>query len=381
MAATIIMLTIIRPQLPALSYLDVDKVKREEEAYQNRVTGALSSLPAVTATSPAYPYPPGPPPPYSQPPPATSHHANAWPGAQSGVHTPPVARRTSGEEQDAKQTARQSLPSISEALGVDSQTSYSSSTPAPPLSVSAHQLQPSVAAPSSPIPGTRRSYGMEPPAPSNAYANTASYPLFAQYRQDPSPQQSYAPPEPSRLSYASERSPLHVHTSQAPRTSQPPSTYSHPSSTSPHYEQPSSQSAGSMAPPSIPYGYTPYPPRYAQPTPPSSNGGGPIYQPSANYPAPSTPATSWKPEGVPKFAEDRSTAPADYGASVKRQLEFYDLEGALNAVCISPRVFDDMLMMIRLPKPAVSRWTFLADMETTCTRQHALARHCPHCLV
>ncbi|KAI7515657.1 hypothetical protein KC331_g22003, partial [Hortaea werneckii] len=49
-----------RPQLPALSYLDVDKVKREEEAYQSRNMCGSQPLPAVTAASP---YPQGPPPP------------------------------------------------------------------------------------------------------------------------------------------------------------------------------------------------------------------------------------------------------------------------------------------------------------------------------
>jgi len=302
-------------------------VKREEEAYQNRNTGALQSLPAATAASPTYPYPSGPPPPYSQPPPATAHHANTWPGAQLGARTPPDSRRTIGEEQDAKQTTRQSLPSISEALGVDSQTSYPSSTPAPPAAISAPTSHSQSVAPPSP----KRSFPMEPPpAPHNAYTSSGTYPSFPQFRPEVPPQQSYAVHVSPRPTYAADRPSLQVQTSHVPPPPQQPSAYGHPTNSSPHYEQPSSHSAGSMGPSSLPYGYTPYPPRYAQPTPPSSVTGGPIYQPSLSYPAPPTPSQSWKSESSTRYGDDRS---AEYSTSVKRHLDLYDLEGALNDVC------------------------------------------------
>lgn len=290
------------------------------------MTGAPQSLPAVTSASP---YPSGPPPPYSQPPPPASHHANAWPGAQLGVRTPPESRRASGEEQDAKQSTRQSLPSISEALGVDSQTSYSASTPAPPSAALAHPAhQPSVA-PSSP----KRSYAMEPPPlPQNAYGSNGTYPTYPQYRPEAPVQQSYAPHEPPRSAPTPERPPLHLQTSQASSQGQQPQ-YNYPTSTSPGFEQRSAHTAGSTGPSSFPYGYTPYPPRYAQPTPPASVTNGPIYQPSANYPAPHTPSTSWKPDGS-RYGDARPAAPAEYGTSVKRHMDMYDLEGALTDVSI-----------------------------------------------
>lgn len=81
-----------------------------------------------------------------------------------------------------------------------------------------------------------------------------------------------------------------------------------------------------MGPPSFPYGYQPYPPRYAQPTPPSSANAGPIYQPSLSSAAPPTPSAGWKSEGG-RYGEERP-----YGESVKRHLDMYDLEGALNDV-------------------------------------------------
>ncbi|KAK0267768.1 glutamate--cysteine ligase [Friedmanniomyces endolithicus] len=303
------MLTITRPQLPALHYLDIDKVKREEEAYHNRYPAAQTLPPVTTATS-TYPYPTGPPPPYSQPSPATTHHSHAWPGAHANAHTPPESRRKSRDEHDAKQATRQSLPSISEALGVDGQTSYhhtstSTSVPHPPASQTA-------VAPASPSIGVRR-YGMDPP---------------------PAPTQSYAGSNGTMLpphTHASKPPPLHVQTA-SPAHQQQHSIFTYPSHTSPSYEHPSSQPASSIAPPGIPYGYTPYPPRYAQPAPPFGVASGPIYQPSVNYPAPPpTPSTSWRSDSSTKYAASES-GPGDYSASVKRHLDMYDLEGALSEI-------------------------------------------------
>jgi hypothetical protein len=97
-----------------------------------------------------------------------------------------------------------------------------------------------------------------------------------------------------------------------------------------------------MAPPTFPYGYTPYPPRYAQPTPPSSGTNGPIYQPSATYPAPPTPSSSWRSENGSRAAvSDPANGAGDYSASVKRHLDLYDLEGALNEISSSSSILSD----------------------------------------
>ncbi|KAK4546774.1 hypothetical protein LTR36_001506 [Oleoguttula mirabilis] len=334
-----------RPQLPALSYLDIDKVKREEEAYRDRNIGTVQSSPAVTAASPTYPYPTGPPPPYSQPPLPPSHHANAWPGAQSGVHIPPESRRTSGEEQEAKQTTRQSLPSISEALGVDSQTSYSASTTAAPPPVTTHQPYSQPVAPASPTSATARSYGMEPPAARQSmYTSNNAYQSFPQYRPEPLPQHSFSPHDPPRPAYAPDIPPPQVQTSHGTQASQQASGYTYPTRTSPHYEQPPSHTTGAMGPPTLPYGYTPYPPRYAQPTPPSSTTGGPIYQPSLTYPAPPAPpapSATWKSEGSSKYGEDLTSAPAEYSSSVKRHLDMYDVEGAVTEIAQTSSIMMD----------------------------------------
>ncbi|KAK4557050.1 glutamate--cysteine ligase [Recurvomyces mirabilis] len=283
-----------RPQLPALSYLDIGKVKREEEAYQSRHGGNAQTLPSVTAASPTYAYPSGPPPPYSQPAPASTLHASAWPSTTS-AHTPPESRRAS--EEDAKQ--KQSLPSISEALGVDSQTSYQSHT------------RPAVA-PASPLSAGIKRYGMEPPPAPTVHTSTGA---FAPHRHEP----------PSAL---------HLQTSQSaplPALQQP--AYSYPPTSSP-----SSTSTSSFT-----YGYTPYPSRYAQPPPSTTSAAnGPIYQPSASHPAPQTPSTSWRSESSTKFVpSEPATGPGDYSASVKRHLDLYDLEGALNEISQSSSILTD----------------------------------------
>ena len=347
MTTSAILLTIVRPQLPALSYLDIDKVKREEEAYHNRLSSAPQTLSAVATASPTYHYPPGPPPPYSRPaPPSSARLANTYHGPQAGVSILSESRRPEAEEQDAKQSTRQSLPSISEALGVDSQTPYSASTSVAQPPVSAQASHPPFVAPSSPSAGTNRPFGMETPyASQHAHSSHSTLPTFPHYQSEPHPppaQHSYASQDPPRSSYPQERPPLQVQTSQPPRASH---SYAYPSS--PRHDQPSSHSAGAMGPPSLPYGYTPYPPRYAQPTQPKSVTNGPIYHPSLTHPAPSTPSSTWKSEGSSRHGDDHSTAPTDYSSSVKRHLDLHDLEGAVNEVCLAWSI--QLLFILTIP--------------------------------
>ncbi|CAK4032851.1 GATA zinc finger domain-containing 10 [Lecanosticta acicola] len=336
-----------RPQLPALSYLDVDKVKREDEAYHARNAGTPQSLSTSAAASPTYPYPSGPPPPYSHahsaPPPA--QHANSWPAPQPAVHTPPESRRTSENEREgAKQSTRQSLPSISEALGVDSQTAFAS-TAAP--SAALPQPQSASGPPASPSPTSRRSYPMEPPqGPPTSFPSSTVHTPFPQYRPEPPPPQTYPPPPeaaraPAAYPPAHEtKPPLQLQTSQAP--SRPaPATFPRPPEPSPAFDHPASHSAGSMGPPSsFPYGYTPYPPRYAIPTPPSSVSSGPIYQPSAVYGAAQPPSSGWKSESASRY-DERHPGQAQYSDNVKRHLDFYDLEAALNDIASTSGILSD----------------------------------------
>jgi hypothetical protein len=317
-------LTRHRPQLPPVGFLDQDKVRRDEDGFKDRMAVATQILPPpAPAASPAHQYPSGPPPPYSHPAPPTQYMSNITTAPPGSMRTPPESRRTSGDEKEAiKQTARQSLPSISEALGVDNQPAYHSSLPS--------QTTPSVHPPSqrpmqasSPSP---RSHRMEPPqhAPEHHVPTPAHY---SQYRQDTPQHHSFPPIEAPRPPYAESRPPMHIPAGRSPPP-QGSSQYTPAARRSPVQEQPPQHAAGSMGPPSsFPYGYQPYPPRYAQPAPPTSSTSGPIYQPSLSNAAPSTPSTAWKSESARYGGEERS-----YGDSVKRQLDMYDLEGALNDV-------------------------------------------------
>ncbi|KAK5115341.1 hypothetical protein LTR62_001541 [Meristemomyces frigidus] len=277
-----------RPQLPALTYLDIDKVKREEEAYKKRI-GAPQGPPPVTAASPTYSYPSGPPPPYSQPAPAPALHANVWPATDT--RTPPESRRAS--EEDAKQ--RQSLPSISEALGVDSQTSYTQ-----------HPRQPAV-------PTSSKRYGMEPPLAPLKHASNGQFAL---------------PPRHDTPSI------LHLQTTQ-------PTSGSVAQQSILNYPANSSPDATSTS--TFTYGYTPYPPRYAPPPATSAPANGPIYQASTAYPdPPMTPSANWRSDSSSKYAQNEPPAgPGDYSASVKRHLDLYDLEGSLNEISQSSSILSD----------------------------------------
>ncbi|KAH9821451.1 Glutamate-cysteine ligase [Teratosphaeria destructans] len=236
-----------RPQLPALSYLDVDKVNREEEAaYQKRNSGAANTLPPVTAASPTYP--------------------------------PAISRST--------------IASIChEAILY---------------------------------------YGAPPPQ---------TYQPFQHARPEPHPH-TYPPQEAQRAPYGPERPPSHLPGSEsAARPTQPAPTYPYPPTATGGYDHPPPHPAGSMPPPSsVPYGYIPYPARYSQPTPQVSGSSGPIYQPSAHYPA--TPAPGWKAE-VARYGPDDATDSRDYSTSVKRHLDMYDLEGSLNEIAQSSGILLD----------------------------------------
>jgi len=323
------------PQLPALSYLEVGSMNKDDDRYQSRHNTATQSHANGPLASPTNQYPAAPPPPYTLP---AHHHANnTWATTNHAAHTPPASRRTSGDDHGSnKQTTLQSLPSLSEALGpLDNQPSYpppaSTTAQAPPPPPATQLPTPQSGAPRSPVSATRRSYPMEPPQP-----QTHSH--YAYFRQD-SAGPPYASTEPARPANGpphDQRPPMPAQTPQPPRP-QPPSSHSYPKPMSPRLEQQAPHPADSMAPPPPPttfaYGYTPYPPRFAPSTPSSTSG--PVYQPSAHHPAPSTPSSAWRAEGAPSKYPDERPTPAVYGESVKRHMDMFDFEAFLNEVSLN----------------------------------------------
>lgn len=325
------------PQLPALSYLDIDRPKREEDEHTQRGPSGQHAYQDPPAASPSHPYTTAPPM-YGHPPPQS---ANMWHGAS--VQTPPESRRTSGEDcgDHIKLQPRQSLPSISEALGVDNQTYTSATSTSQPPSQSTHLSHQSSAAPASPTIGAKRSFGTMEPSPNSAYTNGSSA-RFPSFREEPTGSQSYRTPDANKSTYApppDPRPPLHLQTSQPPSQSQHSERYSTSQTTSPQYAQTSSHSGGSMGPPtSFTYGYAPYPPRYTQPTT-SSQSAGPVYQPSSHHAPPSTPSSSWKFDNT----SSRYASEDGHGDFVKRHLDLHDLENALNEVSKSLRLIRSLI--------------------------------------
>lgn len=327
-----------RPQLPAIGFLDLEKSKRDAEGPRTHSHPATAaSPPATTSASPPYSYSAASSTAYNHAPSSTSQPSGAWHPSQPTVHTPPESRRASGEEKDAaRQAIRQSLPSISEALGVDNKPTFpsvSASLPPPPLSASHNATAAPVAA-SSPSPTSRRSHVMDPPSAHSQYGSS-----FPQYRPELSASKPFATAtaaaDSPRVSYQPFDSKLHlqVQMSQPAAPSAPAPAYSHPQDRAAPYEP------ASHAPPPSSYNQAPYSSHYANPTPPSSTTPAPAYAPGPSFGA-SAPPSTWKTEHLPSYGE-RPLEPRYHGESVKRHLESYDLDMALNEISQSSSTIGD----------------------------------------
>ena len=333
----------IRAPPPSLSYLDTEKIKREHILY------ASTNPPVTTSINMTVPPPPplispsttysGPPPPYSYPSSAASSSIGARdpPTVSAPPHGYPSAtesRQVFSDEKDktTTQPARQTLPSISEALngGGDHAISISSlllSTAAP--------LKPtySTQGPTSPL---SRSYVESAPKPAaDAYlpptpATARSFESYERHRPPFSPRSNH---------YNHNRSP--------PGNSQPPEM--RPKATGSPLAQTKSGVTHYQAPSPAYHQYQ----THRSPPPTTPNYAPSSYQPAYAYPASDPPVNAYTsaipPQAVRRPANielDRaeeiriatardSPAPrAAYGESVKRHLDIFDIETSLNEVRI-----------------------------------------------
>lgn len=342
--------------LPPITYLDMEKIKREHSYNHSAITSALH-MPAPPLMSPSI-YS-GPPPPYSYPSSAASSvvgGGGSGPGIVgvgvgvvlgAGNHFPQTEnRRASGDEKDhLPASQRLSLPSISEALTGEQQqpisisSLLSSSTPQPKFSL----------APKSPTSPVGRSYlETVPKGPPDSFPQHTS--------------SSYRPPQPSDRSSGPNYSPrtatslgesrfpaMPAFDSHQP-VPPPPRTISSPS----HYSRPGAspiQSQQSYVPPSPMHEKT----SRAAHAPPESNTpfgyGVNTYQPAYSYPqstpgvssyrTPALPPSGWRGtapeiERVDEIrkatAKETSPPRPAYGESVKRHLDIFDLETSLNEI-------------------------------------------------
>lgn len=300
-----------RDPLPAIGFLGKDG-----PGYNSRHPGIASPTPLM---SPGAMYS-GQPLPYAYAPPATSAPA------QPGYHSPTESRRALEDEKE-KSAARQSLPSIHEALGNDNPLPYPAPTSAPPPQ-SGH------AAPPSHLIG--RTSGEGPAGPPNPFSNG---PASGSLMREPGyPHQNQLQAEPSRNSLTSintqesRNASLHsLSTGKSPTQSAKTGITSvSGSQNSSAYDYSAPPSAGSVTSPN---GYGHFTPNYSFPQQPS----GPTYPPA--------PYDNRAYMGAPRVEEVKGGFVArpipgqPHSDSVKRHLDIYDVETSLNEVWIFCSIF------------------------------------------
>lgn len=319
--------------LPSINHLDPDRIKREEIDHQRNHSAAAMA-------SPLHPFAP---PPHlhsnHQLPPASSASASL-----AGLLSPSDMQRPSGNDKDPQRhTARQSLPSIHEALGAEPPRSYPSIVPPPPAVSSGPKHYPSSSATTSPSDQRARHFSSDfnsVPSSASSFSHPRSPFLSSSASQAPPPPSHQTIAEPPRPSFAtsphnSNLPALHpLKTTQSPPTSttrpnNPYSSYPQPPTT---HDTKTPQSATSM---NHHYPYPHYSPGYPL-SAPSTNSA---YPPSTStYSAPPRyPPPSWRDGSemvAPEEKKINRSSLAPYGESVKRHLESFDLEASLNEVCI-----------------------------------------------
>ncbi|KAG9201069.1 hypothetical protein G6514_006450 [Epicoccum nigrum] len=324
--------------------MDPNRFKREEGDYQRKLSTPAMVSPLHPHSAPAHSHGT-----HQSPPVGTK------PGSLAGLLSPPESRRTSGDEKETyKPAARQSLPSISEALGAPEQSlPYAGPVPPPP-SVPAPTSQHYAPTPANISPSESRKRPFEPDSysaqgPPNPFSHPRS-PFAsgsAQVPPPPPPPQSqldsqtrplYEPHPPYSTAQHNPRLPsLHpIKTTQSPtplvaRPTLPYSSY--PSAPPAVYDSPAPQPTEHV---NHQHGYSK--PPYASYPPPAPAPSGP----PAAYP-PHTSAYSAQPRYYPTSLRDNTEARleekklnraslAPYGESVKRHLDSFDLEASLNEV-------------------------------------------------
>lgn len=326
-------------RLPALNFLDLEKIKKEAQDFEHKHPTAITTSAPATSSGPQHPLAgpqsmySGPPPPYSYP--SSAAHASL---AFSGYISPPDSRRLSDADKEP-QPHRQSLPSIHEALGKDQSILYSG-PPAGATVATKNSHSATAPSPGTPIPRSHPETILS--GPPNPYASS----------QLPSP----FPGEPTdsrmhptfRTSSASEEQPP-LSSGLPPPDSAPATVHNTPASPAPPQTHRSPRAINAPQPSNV-YHSTPQPVQPIQaPQPVTAQPTYPSHPPAYAYPpAPGLHAayshfpssTPWRSDGfeidraeeVRKAASKQSSGSQSYGESVKRHLDIFDLETSLNEV-------------------------------------------------
>ncbi|KAL8989288.1 MAG: hypothetical protein Q9177_001798, partial [Variospora cf. flavescens] len=318
--------------LPSLSFIDLEKIKRENAFYNSRVpSSAAHNMPAPPLVSPSSIYS-GPPPPYSYP---SSTPSSVVSGHTNGYISPSTELRRSIDDEKDQHHSRQSLPSI-HALTRDQPLSISSllTNPGGPPPSSNHLQHNSNHSPTSPV---GRSYKDIPSTgPPLTPSRTHSSPTYSQAL----PRQHHSP-RPT-LDTTNNRQPTSVMREDyyppmlPPRTIPSPAGAARPPLSSKTLHRSSSPYDPVARP--IPVSNQPHP--YASyPAPYSYAPSMPVICPNFQPPSPSN-ISRWRyPEVESDRAEDYRRNPMkealvkpSFGEAVKRHLDNFDLETSLNEI-------------------------------------------------
>ncbi|KAF1967878.1 hypothetical protein BU23DRAFT_282727 [Bimuria novae-zelandiae CBS 107.79] len=328
--------------LPSIS--NMDQTKREEMDYQRKHSASAAPM------NPLHPF---------------SHHnhhnhqsssASALPAPLGGLLSPPESRRTSDEEGAQRAPARQSLPSIQEALGGSEQPHAFSAPPLDPLagptSTPQSYFPSSTTSPTDQRTKTFSTDNHGSQGPSNPFAQTRSPFMGSSTTAGPPPPPPPAPLDPLSRSSFSEHQPsfseprhsfsasqpnskfpslhpIRTNPSPPPPPGRPSHSYdSYPPQSTATYEPAAPHSAGPM---NHNYGYQQqYPTTYPL-SAPTQGAPNPYPPPAATYAVPPRPfAGQW--DGRPDEKKLNRASLAPYGESVKRHLESFDLEASLNEI-------------------------------------------------
>ncbi|KAL8949972.1 MAG: hypothetical protein Q9222_003966 [Ikaeria aurantiellina] len=315
--------------LPSISYLDMEKIKREASCYNPRFpSSAAINMPAPPLASPNS-FHSGPPPPYSYP---SSTASSVVGGHTNGYTSPSTDLRKPNEETEQYQSTRQSLPSIHEALNRDQPLSITSllsqtGAPPPPTVLAQHN---STRSPTSPGPRPYQSNSSTLPSSTitqNQYSPKNQ--LEGLQRRPLSPRPSIDNRVPNGVSRESHYPPM-----LPPRTVSSPVGVSRPSmSTSGHHRSSPPYEPVSRAGPAftVPQNYHSYSAPFSYPPAPATSNFQPPVSPSVS---------SWRfrdsdverSEEIRRSEIRESLAKPSFGEAVKRHLDHFDLETSLNEI-------------------------------------------------
>jgi glutamate--cysteine ligase catalytic subunit len=326
--------------LPSINHMDAGRVKRKEVEYQRKHSAAMPNPLHL----------------YTGPPHLHSNHqfsvANAVPGSFGGLLSPPESRRTSGDEKESQRpTARQSLPSIHDALGLEQPLAFLATVPPPSSIRSAPQHYLSSSAATLLTEQRARCYPSDPQhvsqGPSDPLLHPQS-PILSAPASKASPLSPHPPTQADSLPHPpfSESQPpystpqnspklpaLHLlKTTRSPSMSAAHTNILYPSHPplSTTYESSAAQSAGPM---NQRYPYSQYPPSCAllAPSARASSLAYPLITSTCAAP-PWYPPQSWLDNLEMSRLEEKKIGRSSLlpcGEPVKRHLESFDLEASL----------------------------------------------------